>query len=376
MFQLQIADTDFTGGSIPVSWCIDVQTLKYLSDHKINDPQVVIITAPVEYSRSKEYRKIVPLKDLMAYIEFTSPGENRIFAFISERNSKTLKNEEMCKSNGRFISDILNYEGDSWGSVFPKYHDGWLPKMGSEILTVSVPEEFFAKEPSALEKIWVNHLFADKCVDQCEFRRRRLFAYTLQILWMMGNISLRAIFLVIGLLIGARKLSIKPLIHPLRYDFVDAMNVCTGGTIFFRHLKEDDAKESWTDWMPIKHLWYIIRKLCFIPLMPIILITSILLFVFATKAAIIITVIFSIILCFFFLATALLQAIDSGLLKNVESFFGRFAKQDNFLNIENIGLLLCDDKKPITFNTLPSSKKTVKLRIANLKAKICRPYSK
>jgi hypothetical protein len=42
---------------------------------------------------------------------------------------------------------------------------------------VDIPKECFAREPSDLEKRWVNWLYMSKTVDQCEFRKRRLFAY-------------------------------------------------------------------------------------------------------------------------------------------------------------------------------------------------------
>lgn len=119
MFSLKISDLDVSGGTVPVSWCLDMETINRLQTYGAIDPQVVIVVAPEgdKYSIKKEYRKVVPLKDLMAYIEFRSVGPNRIWAFIdSLRDHKMAKNRWLYKEGGEYGSSILTYDGNDWGS--------------------------------------------------------------------------------------------------------------------------------------------------------------------------------------------------------------------------------------------------------------------
>lgn len=249
MFEIKVADADVTSGTIPVSWCLDLETIKKLSDDKVVDPQVVIVVAPEgsTYSQEKEYRKVVPLKDLMAYIEFRVPGKNRIWAFISSK--KDARDAYLGKSSSRYITTILSTDGERWGYMFNLDPSGETrqPDHGS-YLSVDVPEVVFAPEPAQWEKDWVNHFYRNKCVDQCDFRKRRLIAYTGQVLVMLIQLVLRSLLLLVALLIGAKNVSLQPLLHPLQYDMSEAAAVCGGGTIFVRHLPEDDDSE----WSPSK----------------------------------------------------------------------------------------------------------------------------
>src|SRR5579864_7887910 len=122
MLQLQVASNDVSNGNLAVAWCVDAETLKTLADRNISDPQVVIITAPTEhYHPTKEYRKIVPLKDLMTYVEFKSSGPNKIWAFISVRKPKETKNRYLRREDGVFYTDLLQVDG----SDFIEKHDVW-----------------------------------------------------------------------------------------------------------------------------------------------------------------------------------------------------------------------------------------------------------
>ena len=72
MLELQITDNDVSTGSVQISWCVDAEVLKELADKKVKEPQLVIVVAPEgdNYDLRKEMRKVVPLKDLMTYMEF------------------------------------------------------------------------------------------------------------------------------------------------------------------------------------------------------------------------------------------------------------------------------------------------------------------
>jgi hypothetical protein len=136
MFELHIADTDVTSGSIPITWCLNKELLERLSELHIEDPQVVISVAPVSsnYNSTMEYRKVVPLKDMLAYVDFHFPGKNKIYAVISGEAKKLAKETYLARRNYGYYEDVLNTSGDDYCS--------WI-YCKAVPLEVEVPEDCF-----------------------------------------------------------------------------------------------------------------------------------------------------------------------------------------------------------------------------------------
>lgn len=365
MFEIHVSDNDVTGGSIPVSWCVDKEALKFLSDHGCEDPQVVLVVAPGDdngYHIKKEIRQVVPLKDMMAYVDFKVSGANKIWAFISVNGKYTARNRYLGKTNRNFDSYILNTDGQSF-----YFEDN--PLLAKPV-SVDVPKEAFAAEPSNWEKAWVNHFFSDKCVDQCAFRRRRLFAYLVQPFIMFFNMLLRFLCLVGALLIGSRNMSIKPLLHPLSVDIADGVLVISGGSYFIRHLPEDGRMpNTFTSIVS-----YFVRSFFLLPLMPIILIPIILLAYFGLLLKIgLITLAGCVIVAVLFVIIGFI--VDGGISKII-SLFEAKVEGYWYLSQDEMDLLVCNgEKKPLTVSELPASKRTLRLRFRDLKSKVCRPFS-
>ena len=380
MFQLQVADTDVTNGTIAVSWCLDHEMLKDLAEEKLVDPQVVIVVAPVDnYHLNKEYRKVVPLKDLMTYIEFRAAGQNKIWGFISMRDGRKARSHYLDKNDGEFHTNVLNYDGDNYATNLRDgeengYDENPQYKKLSQPISVVVPKASFAKEPPAWEKGWVNHLFKDKVVDQCEYRRRRMFAYGIQPFIMLGNLLLRSVIILFATLTLCRNISLQYLFHPLMYSLRDTFDVFEKGSLAVRHLPEDDTS---SDNFPKPD--YFLRSFYLAPLMPLIW-APVLYLLFkrhyvglgiATGSLIIVGLI---ILAISFIA-------------NYSKAIKKYAKQawaamndpgDNlwYLDQSEVEIITCsNEKKPLTFNTLPAKRKNVRLRFQNLKSKVCRPFS-
>lgn len=373
MFELHVSDNDVTGGSIGVTWCVDKEVINELANSGVKDPQVVLVVAPVmedNYSNKKEYRKIVPLSDLMTYVEFRVPGKNKVFAFISEHSAKETKKDLLAKSGGGFDSDVLNYEG-SW---LREYLIGKRsnPLFKAEPVELYVPHACFAPEPADWEKAWVNHFFTAKVVDQCHFRKRRLFAYTLQVLIVLFFILLKALLLVPALLIGSRNLTMKYVLHPLSYTMHESIDVLKGGSYF---ITQDAEGEDF--FAPYNKITFkaCIDKFWKTPFMPAIWLPWALLFYFNAAFAGLLVVVG---------AAAIILAIAviaSGLAKKQLIAIGRFVeelftREDMwYMDPEEMEMLVCDGNTPKDFKSLPSKKKTFKLRFSNLKSKVCRPFS-
>src|SRR5271165_209369 len=99
MLEIKLADADVTGGSVPVGWCLNQEMLAKLAEKEVKDPQVVLVVRPEgeQHDNSREFRTVVPLRDLIGYVEFRVAGKNNIWGFIS-----MLPTRDMVKS--RYLS--------------------------------------------------------------------------------------------------------------------------------------------------------------------------------------------------------------------------------------------------------------------------------
>src|SRR5579871_642576 len=162
MFELQVATRDVTNGNFAVSWCVDPETIKLFADRNIKDPQVVIVVVPTQnYHPRREYRKVVPLQDLMTYLECHSAGENQIRAFISLEGKKEARGRFLTRENGYYKTDLLSEDGEDWSYIFQGKFEIRTTESGDQeqvyvrspslpapTLMVNVPAGVFAKEPA------------------------------------------------------------------------------------------------------------------------------------------------------------------------------------------------------------------------------------
>lgn len=91
---------------------------------------------------------------------------------------------------------------------------------------LQVADGYFAKEPSAWEKWWVNLWFGGEAAhDQCHFRRRRLVAYTLQpplvALFIATTTTVRALIALFFSLFGRRGVDYAAIVHPFNNEIHD-----------------------------------------------------------------------------------------------------------------------------------------------------------
>lgn len=379
MLELHVdPNADISTGAIPISWCVDRDLLNQLKAINILDPQVVIITSPKDnYFSFKETRIVVPLKDLMAYVSFKTPGENNIRAFISIMPKRIAKTSYLAKGiRGGYDTNVLDHDGvDFWcgtgnGRDGDDYHRF---KYGSNTVVVDVPKECFAPPPPAWEVLWVNWLMSDKVVDQCDYRRRRLFAYSVQpIILLLRQLWLLPTILVAAL-IGARDFSLRYLLHPLTTELCSeslGYDICGGGTIFLRETKEDDMPDDEFRKLNVKRLvWAFIKKVWTLPFMPVILIPILLLAHFHKLlwvGSICGGVIGVVLIIAFFATGAFTDAI------NALTDWLTTSKQAWYTNEEQANQVVCTGA-PITLKSLKH--RTLRLRFQEVKSKVCKPFA-
>lgn len=360
MLELHVSNNNVTSGAIPVSWCVDREMLNHLSEKGVKDPALVLCVAPVNnYDSSKEVRKVVPLRDLMAYVDFRFPGEHRIWGFVSSKFSlREAKKYYLSKGGRDFIASILNWDGDGFTS-----HNELLDVK--DPLMVVVPKDSFAPEPARWEKDWVNWLFLSKCVDQCHFRRRRMFAYTLQPLILLFNVLWRLLGLFIALLVGARNMSLKYVLHPLDYGLDISWKVIGGGTYFVTPFEEE-----WDSGLTNTQLILTVLKKCWkLPLMPAILLFMVKFNLLVPISLLLLALIVVVALSVFF-GTGTAADMFSLLMEKLQSSDFWYLQQDE------VDLLVCSGDPKTDLSKLPAKRRTVKLYYQDLKSKICKPFAR
>lgn len=250
MFELHITDTDATSGTVPVSWCFDRPTFEKLKkEHGLENLQVVIVVSPVSdpYNDRQETRYIVPISQMMTYISFRFPGPNKIWATIAKGSTRTIRKIVHQRawdfSRGKYDLKVINEEGTDYADGAVRLGIPPEEAITATPLSVEVPEECFAKEPPAWEKAWNTWMISDdRFEDQCAYRRRRIFSYTIQpipfLLFYLGKV----LGVLMAAYMGARGLSLRPLTQPLS-PFGQIVDQLEPGLIFVR--KEPAPYRFW-----------------------------------------------------------------------------------------------------------------------------------
>ena len=343
LFELRLTETKVTGGSIPVTWCIDRD---WLLKHNNSEHYVLLCSAPPNKSGEiAEWRGYAKLSDLMAYVTFYRPGENRILACVVDDKDYVQRWMERDRGRTGWMTEAMNF--GYWDSSTQFLLDDRWTTINNHI-DLELPKECFAKEPSVLEKKWVNFFFRNKAVDQCEFRRRRILAYTVQPIAFFIWSVLYALFILIGQL---------------------AYFLC-GIWITFDQLGTTDvyiAKK--TDFLKIKS-WGIFDWIL-IPIPSLLIVSLILSHINLLFLLLPIGGLIGIVCSF--LLFLYLERLDSNFVggKQVKRKLPKPYYQ------EDLDILQCASNKKITsIKDLPKGKRTIKLRFQDLKSRVCKPFAR
>ncbi len=343
MLKLNIPDTNLTSASTILSWQLDKEDC----DPNVLgiDSTIIISIYPEKYDCKKEYRKVLKLNELMTYVEFRYPGKNKILAIVSNKSLNACKETYLKKVKGWHYNTLVYSYDTDYNASFESMEYNNCVRLHSTI-EVDIPKECFAPEPSDIEKTWVNHYYENKAYDQCQFRNRRLFAYTLQPFLFMVGLVIRLIFTMFYLLIGFKNVSIKYLMHPFIYSLFETVESVAESELFYK------------GWMFLLH-----------PAALAVYALAIFKFqVFLLIAIPILTVLAGYNMIKYFVK----------LMYWIPELIGRLEKEtifqfENKDKLKQTGLYL--NQKYTSLADLPASHKTIKLRYQDLKSKVCKPFS-
>lgn len=253
-FQLYIDEEYVQSGSVPVRWCVDPKLFEKYNINDLKRMKVLIVVLPKDANPSsrKELRKLVPILDLMTYIEFRTPGENLVYASLlrigdDREDGNRIIAKFMTRVDGRWATDVLhhsrewNWEKKEYGPYrYETVNDYFFVDGQSARITVTMPEEIFAKPPPEWEQRIVNHMWRDPPIDQCDFRRRRMIAWPIMPFYIAWLVLTRGLLAIWGTLMFVKGVKWRAVINPLTYTFPDVMSG-TENTVFsvFKPFKDN-----------------------------------------------------------------------------------------------------------------------------------------
>ena len=399
-FELHFFERTIMSASIGVQWCLSKDMIDYFNKEEIT--HLAIIVRPVNCQNNRqESRKIVMINEMMTYIDFKHPGENYVIAVpvkkrttnfdsILDRSSKgwannlfnVISDEEVRRgwNHSRITGDLFfNYTGEQ---IVPYNWDYQTEGMFTHEV-VDMPADVFAPEPSKAEKEWVNFFFRHPAWDQCDFRRRRMLAYSVQPLLFAFVIFARALAATMLTLLLFKKVNWQPVFHPLMYDTDDVKSETGFNDVrIFGDINDSKNKrKGFAYWVTA---WFALNPA--------------ILLLFGSCA-----VFGSIVWAWVYVgifggAVSIISLIK--LKAIIKEWFERRARaaKEKAARARGEKLKLKEEKKPkkpvkvklpphyiddftvctgtgfVPMEQLPKEKKTVRLRFQNLKNKVCKPY--
>ncbi|HAU66489.1 TPA: hypothetical protein DCW61_04025 [Candidatus Uhrbacteria bacterium] len=387
MLKIQIKEPSTQTGSICVSWYVDPKLLQLLDGLCVEKPYVLLITAPTgdRYDIGKEQRTLAPLKDGMSYVSFATDGENVIHAVVVwdyKQDEKELKRIVLRKYCREWNRELLDYNGEKidsrwreyWGIIDVEEQDSRFKQYATDSLNVPVPAGCFAKPAPAWEQPWVNLWFQEPPINECEYDKRRLWAYSIQPPIMFLNWILRVSLTLIALLSGFRQINWTPVFHLLSNGISETLENFKNPNYFW--------PKSWG-----KTTLGSCARMQLVTLSPPFLLSIIgsIWFFERTdlKTSLFLTAefygkLFATTACLFFIGLILwsiIKTMRKVIKPKSTSPSHRIPAQRDYMRPENVEFL-SSHKGPRTYSTLPRQRKTVQLWFKDTKARRCKPFAR
>lgn len=360
--ELHVSETTTQSSVIPVHWCISPELLQKLKQ-TCKIPYVLLVTAPektwkIGEDSNLEFRKLVPIFDLMGYVDFKCSGENIILAVVGP----------LSKLNYYLERTKFGYQDSIFQNVVED-EDQEIPEVtlcvkhdckALTMIKVNVPKESFAKSPPDWEKTWVNLWFGGKnSHDQCGFRKRRLLAYSVQPIVMFLYMLLRIFLSALWFLSGQKINNWQATYDVINLSIEDVTNI--------------DVNEISDRWLVIpgikgsaKHL---ISVLC--PSLWLFNLFCVYMFDFlwyAMPAAILVG--FGLLIVCVLLTTTNFHAKFRRIYNNWQR-----QKQEKLIK-ETEQALICSGQRYFRPSDIPKPNRSIKIRFEGIKSKVCRPFSR
>ena len=207
------------------------------------------------------------MQDQLGYIGVQYSGLNTVLAFVAWPGEKTYKSFEWYLVRSQ--DEVLDVDGEGALLLSPRMSAWELGPKGNLVwaeVEVDVPKEAFAPPPKQWDLDWVSWHYNSEFRDQCDYRRRRLYAYTLQPIVFALVYLTRLGILTIMLFFGFAPSHWKFLYKPLTFGIGDVDDVSS----FLRVKRWEPSKWAHLPkvftpalWL-IGYLFYLVRPQVFL----------------------------------------------------------------------------------------------------------------
>ncbi|MDE1970189.1 MAG: hypothetical protein KGI50_01260 [Patescibacteria group bacterium] len=386
--------------SLPLRWAVSPGTLQALKAQEARDPHLLLcIVQKYPNGRINEIQRLlIPFEYAMHYISFPRPGTFMLYATIVWPKEKWAHSNDL---RGNFLRkdwdyyrmrlfrnvvdeavalDIDSQENSSEndeGEVFdgsreiefaPDRHNGpFYGVIDCGELELVVGKEFFAKEPPQWLSDWVNCWFESPARNSCQFRKRTIMAFTIQpVLLGIGALFLEAyifvnaliLFLIGGVLKGEVFLS------PFEYCW---------------HNNPGELLSNNSRWFIPLH-----KSIFYFPLVPGFWLScgligrSLHVHHIGAFIAVCMLVMFALLVAIVGVALFLQNCAEKSDKKPAESTESQREKDRirHFYATKMNGLTDTGDALAPSLSSLPPEKRTIRLRLQELKAKYCKLYAR
>ncbi len=194
-FKLLVQSQEAGQAVIPTRWCVSPKLAAQIATRDAEAYGelclgVIIAQTGPDGKEIVGGRQVLNLENAMTYVAFRKPGVNRLHAWlISTTDRDSCRGTEygggwrrtyLSCSGYRYRFSLFDYDGRPYTDekIMARDSDGKI--FGYHTVEVSVAEEFFAKPLPRWLATWVNGFCDGEPMDECQFRKRFIFAFTLQ----------------------------------------------------------------------------------------------------------------------------------------------------------------------------------------------------
>jgi len=408
---LHVKDTHPDDSTVELGWCISPKTIEVLRGRQATNPHLLISVFSVEkwWSDDSErlcerYRYLVPLKQGMCFVQFRKAGGHLVRAIVvwPKDDQPVWKMRDKLLEKNRAHLPIENHFGDK-DPHFLELRNFCQVAEGRNEIRLEVDEKYFAKKPPKWLWAWVNTWHGHDPVDQCAFRRRVIFSFTLKPIILAPYaavlIALRVLYVLLLFLVGNwRAIKLTGIFFPLtvwyeavftcvKNDWSENQGFLIGANPFISGRAYEEGRTPFKD---KQGRGYVYRerggwKSTFAFAIPIVLSAIIALAfgaIWLTRAIFGIVIAYPIPTLVLTGCAAILTLLIIGLIKHVkkENEKPKLPKPKKYFDYETfdktLAPLVCGETiPPLTVAELPPERITIGLRFSAFKKKVCRPFA-
>lgn len=375
---------------LQVRWCLERSEHSFLKEQKAKCINVLFV---ITYENSSlEDRILVPIDQMLTFLNFRRPGDHTVFARIVyvkyEDSFEDVKRRILDKINNySYKNEILNSKKTSFGNDLGSFLSDY--STGDTEFDVNIPKEHFPKDPpECLGKI-VNFGYDYPAVDQCMFRRRLLvspFKLILIFIWMILTTVIRGFISLLALSLGLRDINFEAVLRPLRDDISDVLYYTSFWNSWFF---KDKYSKTRPKFYLLLHPWLYIILFFVLSLVAhklkmtnwvllMIILRSLKGFVFYAwkPLAYCFTVLVFISFLLNKLNTKWNNITEERTKKTSTEEYLQMMRKKEEKKYDNLyKLLACPKEKTVDLDNIPLQRRTIKLRFLRLKSKVCRPFA-